>query len=262
MSNMEFWTGNLLNTTTMVTPSAGGTSSVDNLFDSNVNTYFTSVGDNNDATETTIRIEFSSSKNIDRIALTDINWRGFNIYYNSNTANRLALSAGSPTTTSIWSSNSTTSLLLKFTTITASIITIEITTTMAANEEKEISELWIGTLAHTFVYNPEAGDYDPKLDRQEYRHEMSDGGVSTFVVQDNFKATIKRKYVDTTEFTGLKTLYQSNDEFCFIPFPTVTSWDAQIYEVVWTGDFEFYQYTTNYKGNGYSGKMTLEGVPK
>ena len=259
--NMEFITGNLLNTTTMATVN-NGTSSVDNLFDGNNTSYFTSVGDNNDATTTTIRIEFSTSKNIDRIALENINWKGFKIYYNSNTANTFSLDAGSPTSASTWTGNSTTSLYLCFSTVAASIITFEITTTMDAAEEKEVGEMWIGSLAHRFVDNPDASGYDPKLDRHEYRHEMSDGGISTFVIQDNFKATVKRKYVDTSEFTDLKSLYQSNDEFMFIPFPTVTAWDGQIYQVVWTGDFDFYQYTSNHKGNGYSGKMTLEGVPK
>lgn len=263
MANMEFLYNNFVNTTTLVSVTTG-TTSVSSLFDRNKTTYYTSDGCDSDLTVTTIRIGFSSSKNISRIVLENINFKCFKVYYNSNTANLFTL-VGAATNASSWTQNSDTSLYLKFATVSAvSIVTIACTTTMVANEEKEIGELWITDKYYSMTYNPAASEFTPVFARKQYKHEMSDGGAMVYVVQDNFKCTIKRNYVASSEFTSLLALNQLYDSFVFVPFPTGTAWDEQplgVYGVNWTNDFNF-RYSQNYKGNGYSGDMTLEEISK
>lgn len=260
MGKMECLRANFLNTTTMITVDTGTINAL-YLMDRKTDQW-NSVGDNSDATTSTIRIEFASSKNIDRIAFQNINWKGFRVYYNSNTANLLTLDSTCPTNTSRWTQNSATSLFLKCTTITASIITIEITTTMSANAEKACGELWISEKYYSFVDNPTANNYKPNYDRKEYEHSMSDGGTCVYFIQDNYKAEIKRLYVSSSEHDSLLGLHNLYTPFVFVPEPTGTGWNSNIYEVNWVGAFEFEQFQDNYKGNGYTGTMRLKETPR
>ena len=47
----------------------------------------------------------------------------------------------------------------------------------------------------------------------------------------------------------------------FCPFGTTTSWDAILFESVWTGPFDFYEYSDNASSSGFSGKITLKETP-
>jgi hypothetical protein len=238
-----------------------GTSSCANIFDRKADTYFQSSGQNDDTTATTIRVEFAASKSFNRIVLENINWKSFKIYHSSNTANVFTL-VNNATTSSDWVTNSETNMFLEFTTVTAAIITLVATTTIVANSEKKCAGLWFLNRAHVFTENPDASGYDPTIKQIKYQHEMSDGGVTVYFVSDTYKSKIKRKYVDTSEYTTLKALYDDDDPLVFIPFPTGTGWDGKIWECNWTNDFEFMQYQHNVKGLGYQGAMTLEETAK
>lgn len=263
MGNMEFCLMNYLNTSTLASITSG-TTSVSKLYDRNNSLYWTSNGDNSDLTTTTIRIGFASSKNISRIILEDINLKSFKIYYNSNTANLITL-IGALTNASSWASNSETSLYLKFATLSVNQITIDMTATMIANQEKQIGEFWITDKYHVLEYQPDTSGFIPKFNRKQYAHEMSDGGSAVYIVQDNFKCSLKRDYVSSTEFTKFLGLYQLYDSFIFTPFPTGTAWvdeNLKIYAVNWTNDFDFTKFIHNEKGLGYTGQMQLEEIAK
>jgi hypothetical protein len=262
MANMECLRANYFNTTTMVTVDTG-TSGALYLFDRKSDQLYTSSGDNSDSTTCTIRVEFATAKNIDKIVLQNINWKGFRIYYNSNTANLITLDSTCPTTSTQWNQNSATSLYLNLAnTLSASIITFEITTTMSSNAEKSCGEMWITEKMLRFVHNPTARQYKVSYDRMEYTHTMSDGGTVVYFVQDNFKADIQRQYVDSTEYDSLRDLHTLVTPFAFVPFPTGTAWDGKIYEVNWIGDFDFESYSENVTTAGYSGTMRLRETPK
>lgn len=262
MANMEFLRANYLNTTTMITVDSGSDSSYA-LFDHKPTEYFTTSGDNSDLTTCTIRIEFTSAKNIDRIVLQNINWKGFRFYYNSNTANTFTFDSTCPTTTSEWNQNSATSLFLKpAATTTCTIITFEITTTAIANAEKYCGEMWFSEKLLQLDHNPTAKDYKVKIGRKEYNHEMSDGATAVYYIQDNFSADIKLNYVDSDEYENIKDIHDLNTAFTFVPEPTGTAWNNKIYDVNWIGDFDFEQYATNVKDNGYNGTIRLRETPK
>ena len=259
---MTFYRQNYLDTSTMIAVN-NGTSSASNLYDRDSDSYYLSVGDNDDATTSTIAIELDSTVTVDRIILEGINFKGFRVYYNSNSANLITLD-DNLTTTSEWVTNSVTNMYLKFNSATAiKSVFIEATTTMVANEEKKIYECWITELKQEFDYNPSSKNYKPKLKRKEYAHKMSDGGTSVSVIaKGRFEATIKRKFVTETERDNLKTLYDLWEPLVFIPEPTGTSWNAEVYEINWVGDFDFYTFASDFKGNGFSGKMKIKESAK
>ncbi len=260
---MECCYMNYLNTTTMITI-VSGTSSVSYLYDRGSDLQYQTSGENGDAIVSTIRIEFPTAQNVSRICLENINLKSFKIYHSSNSANLLTLQ-NAATNASSWAQNSETSLYLIFATVSASIFTLVATTTIIPNEEKKIGEFWFLNKCYSFENNPQSNDFEPSSYRKEYRHELSDGGVCTYVIQDNFKCNIKRKYVSNSERSSLKTLHQLYNSFVFVPFPTGTAWQDEplsIYAVNWIGDFGFNQYTDNIKGNGFSGSMRLEELPR
>lgn len=257
--NMEFLQANFINTTTMMTATSG-TGTFSYLIDRNLSNKWQTSGENSDTATSQLSIVFPTSKNINRIILQDTNFKSFSIYYNSTTSNKFTLQ-NALTTTSEWSQNSETSLYLMFATTSVDSIDIVGTTTMSANSEKEITELWITENYHTLTNNPSARNYDDEIDRKEYVHEMSNGGVSTYVVANNFKADIKLEFISESDRDELEDIHDVWEPIVFTPDPTGTSWNNRIYEVNWIGGFDF-RYADNYKDNGYSGSIRLRETPK
>ena len=240
-----------------------GTDTVQYLFDRDLSTKFQSSGDNSDATTTTIRIDFSLPQNLSRIVLQDHNFKGFKVYYNSNSANTIS-PTGCATNTTVWSSNSETSHYLMFSTI-ASIdsIFIEATTTIDANEEKEVHQVWVNDKELILTYNPQAKDYTPKRKPQQWAHKMSDGGTVVYTVADRYSMDIRLDYVSIASADTLESLWEDHLPIVVTPFPTGTGWDGKkIYEVNWVGDFDFHKYTHDFKGLGFKGKIPLKETPK
>lgn len=258
---MEILYKNFLNTTTQLYVSTN-TDYSSYLFDRESSQQYQSSGDNNDATTTTIRVDFTGYESVDRIALQNINLKSFKVYYNSNSANLFSITSAL-TGTSEWTQNSATSLyLILEATKSITSVWIEATATAIANQEKKIGQLWISGQRYQFERNPSAKNYKPKLERHEYKHRMSDGGTATYVIADKFNADLRYKYYTESGTSSLLTIYEDYDPLVFVPFPTGTSWDSKIYEVNWIDDFEFHQYTDNYKNNGFSGRIRLRETPR
>ena len=261
MSNMEFLYQNIINTTTLISV-ASGTDTVSYLFDRKSSQQYQSSGYNDDTKGVTLTMTYPSNYVIDRIVLENINLKSFKVYYNSNTANTFTL-LNAATTVSDWSSNSTTSLYLKFSPITVTVVTIAGTTTMAANEEKKIGEWWICKQRFELERNPDFMGFNPKLDRKEYIQEMSDGGTTIYAVGQNYSADIELKYMSSSQTALFLAMYNTYAPFVFVPFPTSTSWTEEIYEVNWVGDYGFIKpAANNYSTVGYEGNLRLRETPK
>jgi len=251
---------NFLNTTTMVSVSTG-TDTSSFLFDRESTNSFQSNGDNSDLTTTTLTVNFTSTEIVDRIILQNINLKSFKVYYNSNSANVFSITSALTGTTE-WTGNSATSLYLILESAkTIGSLTIEATSTISANEEKKIGELWLTQNLLTFDQNPQAKGYKAETERKEWTHEMSDGGTVIYALSDKFSTRIKRKYVDQDEYDTLKTIHKIWDAIVFVPFPTGTAWNSEIYEVTWVGPFTFETYADNYKENGFTGSIRLQETP-
>ena len=265
MSNMEFLSLNSVNTTTQITVSTSSNTS--RFFDRRPSEQYTSSGDNDDTTTTTITIEFTSYQDVDRIALENINWKGFKAYYNSNSANLFSLTSAD-TGTAEWTQNSQTNMYMKLeVTVSCTSVIFEITTTAIADQEKKCGQIWVMEQQFALDNNPDAKSYKPKINRKEYAHKMSDGGITTYFINDPFSAQIKLKYVSQTVYDNLKTLYDSKTPFVFVPFPTATNWEtnftvARIYEVNWIKAFDFEQFANNLTTLGHKGTIRLAETPK
>jgi hypothetical protein len=266
MAVMSLYYENYLNTTTLCTVSAAASIDITtykNLFDRKKSTQMvtSNVADNN--TATTLHVQFGSSKNITGIMLQNINLKFLIIYYNSSSANRFTMnSVTEGTQTSQWSGNSATNLYIEFPTTTVDSVQVYMAQTTPLVEEKKVGELWIIENVLDFDRNPSAKQYKPVIKRKEYQHEMSDGGVATYIIADRYRADIKRTYVSETERDNLETLHQRWQPLTFFPDPTVNSWSGDVYSVNWVGDFNFYEYADNYRDNGFNGTIRLRERPK
>lgn len=262
MGNMEFHYANYVNTTTLITCGAG-TTTFSNLFDRKSSTQWATSGFNDDTTSTVLSVQFGSTKNITTIVLENINLKDVQVYYNSNTANKFSLTVNTEgTQTSFWDANSATYLYLDFVTTAVNSVQIVASSTIDANEEKKIGELWILNKNLRLENNPSAKRYKVIKKRKEYVHQMSDGGFATYILSDRYRADIKMEFVSETERDSLRDIHLDWNSYVFLPSPTGTSWDKKVYEVNWIGDFDFLNYTDNYRDNGYSGTIRLRESSK
>lgn len=257
---MEFLKANLLNTTTMlsVTNNTGVSSNIFNRDD--FYQYYTD-GLANDLTTASVTITFGSTTNVSRIALIDTNLKGFTIFYNGSTANTFNLSSQN-TTTSSFTGNTDSNIYLRFPTTAVSSVTIDMKGTQTADQEKVLGLFFVSDLLYTFGKIPNSGGYKPNLVPKQVVHTLSDGGTRIHNVRKKFNLNIDLDYMESSDVTSLKTVWALQDGFQFCAFGTSTGWvNPVFFEAVWTGSFNFYEYSNDALSSGFSGKMTLKETP-
>lgn len=142
-----------------------GTDSAIYAIDRNAVTYWRSAG-SNDATTETITVNFSSIQTFNRIFLADINFKAFDIMYDSggtwvNFANVIGIDgAKADTTETVFNYNTA---YYEFTQVSTLKIRIRVTTTQVANDEKFLSQIIVTNELGTFKGYPEIDALD--LDR-------------------------------------------------------------------------------------------------
>jgi len=256
---MEFLVSNYINTTTAVSVN-NGTLTVDNLFKRDKTFQYVSEGDNSDSTISSLTINFDSTQSVSRLALLEMNAKSFNIFYDGVTANTFAITSTSATTTSQWTTNSETSMYLKTAAVDCTSVTFDFKTTQTAASEKAIGYLAISTPHIVFPRVPTSKNWKPKFNPKEVVHRLSDGGVRVHTIKTKFSTKIKFKYIEASFRDSLETVWSLNNSFMFTAFGTSTSWDEIFYEVVWSGKFDFYEYTQDSKTENFSGSISLNEV--
>jgi len=256
---MEFLEKNYFNTTTQYVVNSN-TLSADNLLIKDPAFQYVSSGFNNDATTTTITINFDATSSVSRLALQGFNGKKFNLYYNGATANAFSLTTTAATTTSQWTNNSETAMFIKATSVNCTSVSLDIYSTQSANSEKAIGYFYMGDTKVTFDRIPTAKNYKPKKQPKEVAHKLSDGGVRLHIIDTKFNTKIKFKYITESFRDSLETVWALKDSFFFVAFETTTSWDEIFYEVVWSGPFDFYQWSEDSKTANFSGSITLNEV--
>ncbi len=247
---------NFFDTITTATVTSG-TVTVTNMIDNNIDTQYESSGFNDDLTSTTISIDFTDTQTVSNIVLLNHNLKDYSIYYNSNVANVFSPDL-------VFTTNSETSQYFSFTTVTTiTNITLLMNKTITADEEKKVGQFIINNLFYDFTTDrlPTAKNYDPTIFKKQIKHVMSDGGINLYNIAEKFKSRIKLDFVPTSTQVILKSIYDSNDPVIFIPFETTSSWDADIFEVVWTGNFNIKKFTNNNREIGFTGDIIFEEVP-
>lgn len=256
---MEFIKANLLNTTTQITVNSN-TDTADNLFNPDPLYQYFSDGLNNDLTTAAITITFDTTTPVSRIALVDMNFKEFSIFYNGATANTFSITGGD-TSVSSYTGNADENKYFRFSTVQCSSITINAKKTITADQEKLLGKLLISDLNLTLTLIPSAKSYKPKIVPKQIVHKLSDGGTRIHNIKQKWSFDFSLDFVNTTQRDSLFDIYNSGDPFNFVPFGTATSWDAICPEVVWDGPFSFYEYSDNASVSGFSGKVTLKETP-
>lgn len=254
---MEFLNKNLLNTTTQLSVNSN-TLTQANVFNYDLRRQYFSDGFANDLTTTTITIAFDETTSVSRIAMMEHNIKEYNIFYDGVTANTFSFTTTSNTTTSQFTSNSETSSYYFANTQDCTSVTFDLKGTQTADVEKAIGLIVLGNVLLDFERIPAAKNYKPLIEPKEIVHKLSDGGTRTHFVQDKNSAKIKYKFISETFRNSLKTVYDRHDAMIFVPFGTATGWDKILYECVWTGKFDFFKFSDNAVGAGFSGQIMLK----
>lgn len=252
---IEFLYANYINTTTQIAVTSN-TGAAENIFLRDPNLQYYSDLDNNDLTTTSITITFDATSNVSRVVMKDINLKEFRIFYNGATANTFNFT--NATTASYWTSNSETSLYLKCDTVACSSITIDAKKTIVADNEKVIGLLHVSDVYLDFGRYPSAKDYKPKHSRKQIVHELSDGGARIHNVAKKYELQLGFDYLSAAETAQLRDIYDLEVPFCFCPFGTATAWDGIFFESVWTGPWDFDEYSDNAAASGFSGSIKLK----
>lgn len=256
---MEFMKVNFLNTTTLLTVNSN-TATAANLFSRDEFFQYYTDGLNNDATTSSITVIFSEPMQIDRVVLMDTNANKFRIFYDGVTANTFSVSGGSTSTTN-YTTNAEENLYFRCGSTACTSVTIDIYSTQTANQEKRIGQFIISELYVAMDQIPNSRGYKPSVTPKQVVHKMSDGGTRIHNVRKKWNLDIKVDYISETLRDDLREVYNQQDAFIFSPFGTSTSWDGILFESVWIGDFDFFEYSDDATASGFSGKITLRETP-
>lgn len=257
---MELLHANYINTTTQIGVQSN-TALAANIMNPDITRAYFSNGYNSDSTTTTLTISFSVTTTISRIALIEHNLKSFLIYYNGATANTFSLTG--PTTTSNFTTNSLTSHYLQVTgsAVNVTSVSIDMKSTIVSNGEKSIGFLALSSVELDFSHIPNSDGYTPIVEPKQIVHQMSDGGTRVLNVLEKKKAKLKLEYVTESFRDSLRSIYDQDTSYLFVPFGTHTSWDQIIFEAVWVGPFDFYKYADDNSGAGFSGQIDLRETP-
>jgi len=258
---MEILYKNQLDTTTQL-DIASGTLTQENIFTRDQKMQYYTSGYNDDATTASITINFDQTTSIDRIALLETNWKDFTVFYDGTTANTFALTSTGSTITSDFSNNSETSLYMAATTVNCTSVTFDILSTQIANSEKAVGMVVLSSKLYDFDKIPSSKGYKPTIVPDEVEHKMADGGRRIQRTTNKFRGSIKLKYISESFRNNLYDLWNDADDFIFVGFATMASWDEVLYEVVWPGKFDFFTYSDDAVATGFSGTINLREITK
>lgn len=253
---MELIKANYVNTTTAIVVNSN-TTTAEYVMNPDVSFQYVSSGFNNDLTTATMRINFSETLTVSRIALVGINLKEFDLYYNGLTANAFALTTTGATTTSKWNANSETAMYLTCTPVACTSVSLDMKKTISANQEKAIGYFVLSQEHIDFTRIPSAKNYSPVIETEEVFHELSDGNKRIQVIADRWQVNIRLEYVTTAFRDSLKTIYNLHQGMVFVPFGTTTAWDQVIFPCVWKGPFDFYTFSDDAPGAGFDGSINL-----
>ncbi len=257
---MEFLRTNLINTTTQISLT-NNTTVVQNIFsrDPFYQYYTENLAD--DLTTGSITITFDATTNVSRLAMIDTNLKAFNIFYNGVTANTFALTQQA-TTVSQFTGNADSNVYLKFPTTAVSSITIDMKKTITANQEKVLGLFFISETLYSMGQIPNSSGFDPNLVPKQIVHTLSDGGQRVHNVRKKFSLSMELDYVPAADVSSLRSIFDLEASFQFAAFGTSTSWTNPVFfEAVWPGGFNFFKYSDEAVGAGFSGKINLKETP-
>jgi hypothetical protein len=253
---MEFLKASFIDTTTAIVVNSN-TATGANILSRDLTFQYQSSGFNNDSTTTTIRINFSETLTVSRLALMGTNVKSMTWFYNGATANTFAFSTTAATTTSNFSANSETSMFFQCTPVNCTSVSFDLKSTMVANSEKAVGYIYVGQEHIDFPLIPSAKDYKPSIDTKDITHELSSGKTRIQVIDTVHAAQIKLTHISTSFRDSLREVYNLHSNFVFVAFGTSTGWDEFLFPCVWDGPFDFLTYADNFSQAGFTGTIRL-----
>jgi len=253
---MELIKSNFINTTTQLAVDSNTLASK-NIFNRDLVFQYVSDGFADDLTTTSLIVTFDTATSIDRIAILGHNLKSYDIFFDGVTANTFSFTTASSTITSQFSTNSETSQYFFTTPQTVTSITIDMKETISADVEKAIGLLVLSEQRLDFERIASAKNYRPTVDSKQVIHKLSDGGVRLHQIADKFKARIKYKHITEQFRNDLKSVFDDHVPVIFVPFGTATSWDLVFFDAIWEKDFDFFKFSDNAVGSGFSGTINL-----
>jgi len=256
---MEFLKPNIILTSTSIVVGSN-TLAAKNILNRDLTFQYTTDGLNDDLTTGSVTLSFDSTTTIDRIPLMGINLKSFTMFYNGSTANTFAMTTTANTTVSDWITNGETSIYLMVTPVDVTSVTIDMKTTMVADQEKAVGYISLSELKLDFPQIPSAKDYTPIFLPKEVVHKLSDGGTRIHFVDEKRSVGIKLNNIEQSFRDDLKTIKDERSKFAFAGFGTSTGWDEFYFECVWPGKFEFYKHSDSALEAGFKGKIDLREI--
>jgi hypothetical protein len=255
---MELLFKNYVNTSTQFTVNAN-TATAKNVLYRDERFQFASDDFADDNTTVSMTITFDQTTAVDRIALVGHNLKKYTVFYNGATANTFPLESTANTTVTDYITNSAPSQYFRISSpVNVTSITIDMYSTIIANQNKTIGYLAISSLRSDFDGRvPSAQSYAPQITPQNIVHRMSDGGTRIQTLEDKWSAQFSLDFITETARDELKTIFDDHDELIFCAFGTTTGWDEVIFQCVWDGPFDFYKFSDNAADAGYTGNIRL-----
>lgn len=258
---MDFLKSNYLETTTSLTI-LSGTDTASYILRRNLDFQYVTSGYNSDSTVASIRVNFLETMTVSRIAIMGHNLKDYRIYYNGVTANTFAFTTTSSTVTSNFASNSETSQYFECTPVGCTSVSIDMRKTLIADTEKAIGYLMLSDIHFQLDRPPPSKGFKINVDPKDVVHTLSDGGTRIHNVADKYVVNLSYNYLSTSQRNSLYNLWKLHNEFIFCPFGTATSFDEILFPCVWTGNFEFFNFSDNAISSGHSGKINLMETPE
>lgn len=256
---MEFLAANYINTTTQIAVNSN-TNTASNLFNRDPLFQYYSEGLSTDGTTASIVITFGATTPVSRIGMLGINFKEFIFFYNGSTANTFALQ-NADTSTSSYITNADSNKFFRFATTQCSSITVQAKSTQVANNEKIIGLLLLSDLQFSLTLIPSADKYKPKIIPKQIVHKLSDGGTRIHNIRKKKEVNIGLDYISEAQRDLLFELYDTGTEFNFCPFGTASGFDGYLFEAVWDGPFNFYEFSDNATSSGFSGSISMKETP-
>lgn len=240
--------------------SSAGT--VDNCFDYNRTTEWSSIGSNDSITEY-IDVIFQAidgekeSRIIDRIILTGINIKAFKLYYNVWSGS--AWTGWVEINNTINNTNS--NLIVSFSSVTAWRIKLDMYTTMVGGQQKVISEFVVTKLLYESTMPMDS--FKIKNKQAAIIRRLYSGHGQMIHRYDKWAASMGFQQITILELNSLKEIYDRHSAFIILaePYDYLGAYDKpeEFYRVLWASSWG-QQYFNRIKGAGYNIKMNLEEV--
>ena len=230
LENMKFLQANFIHGSSELDASSG-TATLYNLIDRRPNTYWISVAEGTDTTASTITWTPSASYGtIDRLYIKKHNAKSFEVYYDGTESNTFTPAINV-------SNNASSNYYMEFGSMAVASVTLKLKTTITANQEKRVGELYFGTQYFQVENNPD--EYNPILKKKGYDLEMSDGGVKSIWLANKFYGDLNFRYISVAEQAKFRSLYDNHESFVYMPTPEQgTMWDSNSWTVNWIGDYD------------------------